>query len=179
MRTLASIAFVVICALLAPPPSSAQSLAEAAAKEKARRKALTPGKVYTEADLRRAGGEAPPASTAAATDETATPEGTEASPKPEAAPGAAGAEKPKSDDEIRAEKQKDWNKRVAKANEEISRLNTEIAAIEAAVGDIRQNLYGSSRAAQMTRLAEDKEHLATAQKTLEDLQEEGRRNGYR
>ncbi len=176
MRMIGSIAVVVLFSVVVPGPSSAQSLAEVAAKEKARRKALTPGKVYTETDLRRAGADAAPATTVSP-DDSATPE-TEASPKPDA-PGAKDAAQPKSDDEIRAEKQKDWSERVAKANAEIGRLNADIASLEQKVGDLSQNLYGATRTAQLARLEEDKKQLASAQKTLADLQEEGRRNSYR
>jgi hypothetical protein len=179
MRVIGTIAVGLFFSLLIPGPSSGQSLAEVAAKEKARRKALTPGKVYTESDLRRAGAEAGPATATTPTDDAATPTDAEASPKPDAAPGAKDGAKPKSDDEVRTEKQKDWNDRVAKANEEISRLNADIASLDRAVGDLSQNLYGATRTAQLARLEEDKKQLAAAQKTLADLQEEGRRNSYR
>jgi hypothetical protein len=178
MRMIGSIAVVVLFSVVVPGASSAQNLAEVAAKEKARRKALTPGKVYTETDLRRAGADAGPATTVSP-DDSATPSETEASPKPDAAPGAKDAAQPKSDDDVRAEKQKDWSERLAKANAEIGRLNADIASLEQKVGDLSQNLYGATRTAQLARLEEDKKQLTSAQKTLADLEEEGRRNSYR
>jgi hypothetical protein len=183
MRVLPLIAAVGLCSLVIPATSGAQSLAEAAAKEKARRKGMAPAKVYTEDDLRRAGSD--PRAVAAASSESASAssatEGAETSAekgdKPEAA--AAKGEKPKTDDEIRAEKQKDWSDRLAKANAEVERLKADIASLETSLGDLSQNLYSSSRAAQMNRLEDDKKQLAAAEQKVAEIQEEGRRNSFR
>jgi hypothetical protein len=172
------IAAAGFCSLLLPAPSGAQGLAEAAAKEKARRKALAPGKTYTEDDLRRAGGGAP--STTTSTETATAPSGDAASQdKADSAAPSKGGPKAKTDDEMRAEREKDWRDRLAKTNEEIARLNSDIASLESLLGDLSQNLYGANRTAQLNRLDEDKKQLSTAQKTLADLQDEGRRNSYR
>jgi hypothetical protein len=177
MRVHPLVVAVGLCSLLVPSLCVAQNLAEAAAKEKARRKALTPGKTYTVDDLRRAGGPAATSSSAAATD-AAAPAGDAAS-APKASDAPPSGPKAKTDDELRAEREKDWRDRVAKTNDEISRLNAAISFLEGAVGDLSQNLYGATRTAQLNQLDENRSKLAAAQKTLADLQEEGRRNSYK
>jgi hypothetical protein len=167
---------VGLCSLFLPSLCHAQSLAEAAAKEKARRKALTPGKTYTDDDLRRAGG--PAAAPAATADTTATPAGDSSSAPKEGSAPASGA-KTKTDDELRAEREKEWHDRLTKANDEVARLNADISSLEAALGDLSQNLYSTTRTSQLTQLEDDKSKLAAAQRSLADLQEEGRRSGYR
>jgi hypothetical protein len=184
MRMLPLVVVAASCSLLIPAAARAQGLAEAAAKEKARRKGLTPSKVYTEDDLRRAGAAAPPASASATESSTASDDGEAAASKDDATKetatgaGKTGA-KPKTDDELRAEREKDWHDRLAKAEAEVGRLKADIASLESMLGDMSQNLYSSSRAAQMNRLEEDKKQLATAEQKVADLQEEGRRNSFR
>ncbi len=57
MRVLHAATLVAAVAFLAGPVASAQSLGDAAAKEKAKRKGKSePAKVFTEDDLRSAGG---------------------------------------------------------------------------------------------------------------------------
>ena len=176
MRVHPLVAAVGLCSLLTPSLCLAQSLAEAAAKEKARRKALTPSKTYTGDDLRRAGG--PAATTSSTATDDATPAGDAASAS-KAADAPQSGPKAKTDDEVRADREKEWRDKVAKANEEITRLNADIASLEASVGDLSQNLYSNTRTSQLAQLEENKTKLAAAQKTLADLQEEGRRSSYR
>lgn len=177
MRVHPLVAALGLCSLLLPSLCAAQSLAEAAAKEKARRKALTPGKTYTEEDLRRAGGPAAAASSTATSDAAAPAAEATGAPKEGATP--ASGPKAKTDDELRADREKDWRDRLAKTNDEITQLNATIASLETALGDLSQNLYGATRTSQLTQLDESKAKLAAAQKSLADLQEEGRRNSYK
>ena len=162
-------------ALVSPTSSRAQSLAEAAAKEKERRKA-TSARTFTEEDLRRAGAnrqrEAPTAAEGAAAPAEA------AAPK-DAKQGKEGAPKPKTEDEVRAEKEKAWRDRLTKANEDVSKLTGQVDTMQRALNDASQNLYGQGRASQVARLEEAKGQLATAQRSVADLQEEGRRSSYR
>jgi hypothetical protein len=172
------IAAAGFCALLLPAPSNAQGLAEAAAKEKARRKALAPGKVYTEDDLRRAGGGST-TSSAPTTEPSPSPAGDAAGQKADPAAPSKEAPKAKTDDELRAEKEKSWRDRLTKTNEQIGQLSSEISSLEALLGDPSQSIYGPNRAAQLAQLDESKSKLSAAQRTLSDLQDEGRRNGFR
>lgn len=155
-------------------PSSAQSLAELAAREKERRsKAKNAGKVYTESDLGKGGASAP------AIETPTTPD-----PKAEAAadaskPAGDAAKKEKTDDELKAERQKAWRDKLAQVNAESARLQSRADDLQRALNDLSQNLYGSTRASQASELEQVQQKLAASLKSAEDLQEEGRRNGYR
>lgn len=161
-----------------PAPSSAQSLAEAAAKERERRKAAQgKGKVYTEENVNQVKGgtfSAPsgPGGSAAA---AAPAEGA----AKEAAAGAPAGKKEKTPEELKAEQEKAWRDKVQKANEEIANLTTRIDALQNAVNDLSQNLYGSMRSSQLAELEQARQKLAATKQSLSDLEEEGRRSGYR
>lgn len=155
--------------ILSPPALSAQSLSEAAAKEKERRKGKT-AKVYTEDDLRRAGGPLN-SSTPAAPSPTA-------SPKPEE--GKAGAKKgEKTEEELRAEKEADWHKRLETAQKNVAALQDNVNKLQLDLNDMSGGVYSPRRATIANLLEETKKQLADAQQTVENLQEEGRRNNYR
>jgi len=158
--------------------ASPQSLGEVAAKEKARqeaerKKAGGAAKVITEEDLRGrgAGTYSQPGATGGAT--TATPG---ASPSPGASPGAP---KQKTEEELRADQEKDWHDRLQKAQEEVTRLSTQADRLQADLNDLTGTLYGASRTNLMNRMEQTKKDLAAANQTVADLQEEGRRNRYR
>jgi len=176
MRMVSSVALAAAsCLLLAALPARGDDLADAAAKEKARRKAAAPGRVITETDLAKAGGGAPSQPSS-----EASPVATDSPAKgPETAAPKEGAAKPKTDDEIRAEREKAWRDRLAKVNAKIASLTSEIASVEASVSDLSQNLYSPQRTAQLQHLEDQKKELAAAQQALADLQDEGRRSGLR
>lgn len=167
MRILPAVALVAGALLLAPAASSAQILGEVAAKEKAKKK--TPAKVYTEDDLRRAGGGhlSQPAATPAAAD----------SPSPAKGASAPGA-KPKSEEEQRAEAQKAWRAKLDKAQKDVTDLTKVVSDLEAAAGDVRGALYSPARGKLLSDLEEAKKQLAATKQTAADLEEEGRRNRY-
>lgn len=161
--------------LLSAIPSSAQNLAEIAAREKERRsKAKNAGKVYTESDLRKGGVGAPASETQATADDPK-----EAAAGDVAKPAGDAAKQEKSEDEQKAEREKAWRDKLDKTNAEITRLQTRADDLQRALNDLTQNLYGSTRARQASELEQVQQQLATSRKGLEDLQEEGRRNGYR
>ncbi|MFI5183574.1 MAG: hypothetical protein ACHQNV_04185, partial [Vicinamibacteria bacterium] len=93
--------------------------------------------------------------------------------------GKEGAPKAKTEDEVRAEQEKAWRDRLAKANDDVAKLTGQIDTMQRALSDLSQNLYGPSRATQISRLEDAKKQLATAQQSVVDLQEEGRRSSYR
>lgn len=166
---------LVAAAFSLPTCLSAQSLVEAAAKEKERRKAKA-GRTFTEEDLARAGASRLRDNPApAVSDGTASPA---AAPK-DGKDAKDGAPKPKTEDEIRADQEKAWRDRLAKANEDVTRLGGQVDTAQRALNDSSQNLYGSGRASQVSRLEDAKRQLADAQKSVADLQEEGRRSSYR
>lgn len=176
MRIVPVASLLAAAFLLSAMPSSAQSMAELAAREKERRsKAKNAGKVYTESDLGKGGTSAPATATPAtgATDSKATTAADTAKPAGDA------AKKEKTDDELKAEREKAWRDKLAQANAEITRLQSRADELQRALNDLSQNLYGSTRASQASELEQVQQKLAASRKSLEDLQEEGRRNSYR
>jgi len=168
-RSLLTASVVALAAAVAWP----QSLAEIAAREKERQekvKKKTGGAahVITEDDLRGRG-----AGTYSQPGAGAAPS---ASPSPGASPGA---QKPKTEDEIRAEQEKAWRERLEHFQSEVTRLTGVVASIQSDLGDLTGPLYGGSRTALINRLDTAQKSLADARRQVEDLQEEGRRNRFR
>ena len=172
-------ATLVAAALLAGSVVSGQSLGEAAAREREKRKGKpTPGKVFTESDLRSAGGvvSAPAAGDAgAAPAAEGLPKGADAG----AAGGAGAAAKEKTPEELRAEQEQEWRQRVEAANKDVAAYRERIDQIQLDLNDISGGLYSPRRAGLQTRLEEAQKSLASAEQKLADLQEEGRRNLFR
>ncbi len=175
MRRL-SCAAVATAFAFAAVPVVAQDLAAAAAREKERRKTASKAKAYSEQDLGRAGAgtfSAPAGSTA----NEAAPAATGA---PEAAGNAAAAgKKEKTPDELRAEQANAWRERVGKANDDIAKAQQRVETLQRALNDLSQNLYGSTRSQQLQQMEEAQKTLASLRQQVSDLQEEGRRNGWR
>ena len=166
----AAAAAVAVLAL----PSPAQSLAEVAARTK-KKESGKPAKVYTETDLR---------GRPAASGSMSQMEGPAATSAASPAPGAAGAvppagEKPKTEEEERAEKQAEWRERLQRAEADVARISEEVNRAQTALNDISGPLYGGTRAGLITRVDEGKRQLALAQQSVLDIQEEGRRARYR
>jgi hypothetical protein len=170
-------AALALAALATPQVGRAQSLAEIAEKEKERRKAAKkPARTFTESDLKRGGmstfnaqvGEAPAAAS-------------EASPGPGTAPAAQGAPgaAPQAGADQRAEREKQWRQRVKDADDNVSRITTQIQKLETALNDQTVAQYGASRTNMTTQLAQAREQLGAARQTLESLQAEGRQNNFR
>ena len=174
MRVFSLVVSLTALSFLLPGVSSAQNLADAAAKEKERRKGLS-GKTFTEEDLRRAGG---PRAREAAPADAAAPASDAAAPAKDSA-AKEGASKPKTDDEVRADQEKAWRERLTKANADVTRLGAQADELQSGANDLTQNLYGASRANQLAKLEETKKQLAAAQDAVSALEEEGRRSGFR
>jgi hypothetical protein len=169
-RSLLTVSIVALAAAMAWP----QSLAEIAAREKARqekerKKAGGAAKVITEDDLRGRGAGTYSQPSAGVTSPTA-------SPSPAASPGA---EKPKTEEELRAEVEKAWRDKLQHFQGEVTRLSELVASLQADVNDSYVAVYSTGRARQIGRLEEAQKSLATAKQQVADLEEEGRRNRYR
>jgi hypothetical protein len=170
-RSFLTVSVVALAAVVAWP----QSLAEIAAREKARqekerRKAGGPAKVITEDDLRGRGAgtySQPGTGTAASPG---------ASPSPAASPGA---EKPKTEEELRAEAEKAWREKLQHFQTEVTRLEGVVASLQTDLGDLSGPLYGGSRTALLNRMEGAQKSLAAAKQQVADIEEEGRRNRYR
>jgi hypothetical protein len=176
MRTLFAVAVVASLAWM-PSPARADappSLGEIAAREKNKKR----GKPITEEDLRnrRTGGT------------VSQPNGAAGSATASPAPGAPGekkeadkpgAEKPPTEEENFQANQKAWQEKLTQAQSDVTNWTGEVNRIQAALNDNTGPMYGGGRAARVDSLENAKRQLAAAQTTVENLQEEGRRNRYR
>jgi hypothetical protein len=175
MRPWVAVAVTAVAIAALASPSLAQSLAEVAARTKKKDEGKAkPAKVYTETDLRKP-------SSSGSMSAMEGPADTEASPAPAAgAPGAAPAgEKPKTEDELNAEKQEEWRQRLQHAQSEVARITTEVDRVQTSLNDLTGPLYGGNRSGLITRLEEGQRQLALAKQQVADLEEEGRRARYR
>ena len=178
MRTWIAAALVALLGVAV----SAQSLADVARQEEARRKALTEkgekGKVYTNDSLKPA--PAPePAPTPAAAPAT----------QPAAAPDA---DKAKSkDDDKAADAKKDeetWRKRVATERDALDRANTFADALQSRINALANDFAARDDPFQRQQIANDRQKALTEldrvkqeiqqhTKAITDIQEEARRAG--
>jgi len=176
MRALLAVMVVAGFVWVAAPAGAdaPKTMGEAAAKEKDKKK---PAKVYTEDDLhnhgRASGSYSQPGAEATPSTGDKKAEGDK---KPT---DKAGEKKEKTPDEERAEKQADWHKRLDQAQKDVATWQAEADRIQSVLNDSTQPQYGAGRAAKVEALETAKKNLAAANQTLSDLQEEGRRNGYR
>lgn len=168
-RVLTVAAVLSAALLLVPKAATAQTLGEVAEKEKERRKKEKPAKVYTEGDLKKGGGNVSVVGPASTTSEAKPAEGAEGAAK----------EKEKTDDEKKAEQAKAWREKLDEARANVTRLSAEVTKLQTDANDLSGPLYSSIRTSLLNRLEEAKKLLAAAQQSVTDLEEEGRRNGYR
>jgi hypothetical protein len=167
-----AVALLATAALGLASGAPAQSLAEIAAKQKEKRKGK-PTKVFTEEDLRRG------SSGAVTADAGAPVEGEPAAvPSPGAAPAPNAPAQP-TEEEQRAEQQKAWRDKLQKSRDNVTQLDAEVNRLQTALNDIAEPLYGATRANRMAALEKAKQQLASAQQAVVDLEEQGRRSGYR
>lgn len=172
----AVVAAAAAIAVLAPL-SPAQSLGEIAARTNKKKKddeakSGKPAKVYTESDLR---------GRPSATGNVSQMDGSAATSEASPAPGAVrpAGEKPKTDEEARAEALTDWRERLQHAEAEVARITAEVDRSQTSLNDLSVPLYGGTRASLIARVEEGKRQLALAQQFLADIQEEGRRARFR
>lgn len=158
--------------LLAPAAwaqDASESLSEAAAKERERRKATSKARAYTEADLGRPrpAGPEPVRAAEPATSAEATP-----------APTPAGGAREKTPDEVRADKKAEYDKRIA-AEEKV------IAAVRKAMDEAQLELndpttltqFGSRKEALQKILDDGQAELKKSEAAIAAIEEEARREG--
>ena len=161
------------------PSTPAQSLGEIAARTRKKDEDKKKAKVYTEADLRGRPAASGAMSQMDGPDGTSTATSTQ-SPDPGMGSGVPPAgDKPKSEEEERAEKQTEWRARLQHAESEVARISGEVDRAQTALNDFSGALYGGNRAGLINRVDEGKRQLALAQQLVQDIQEEGRRARFR
>jgi hypothetical protein len=180
MRTLFAVG-VVAALVWGTVPAGADaprqpSLGEIAAREKDKKK----GKPITEEDLRnrRRGGTVSQPNAQGGSATAASPAPGAAGEK-KAGAATAAVEKPKTEDELREEAQTGWREKLTQAQSDVTNWTAEVARLQSALNDNTGPLYGPGRAARVEALENAKRQLAAATTTVENLQEEGRRNRYR
>jgi hypothetical protein len=171
-----TLALVAVLAL--PTFAGAQSMAELAAREREKRKTQKPsGKVITDEDLRRGSAgrgtvNTTPGESAPAT--AASPAAGGAQPA-----AAAGAQKPKTEEELRAEQEQAWRERLKKAQAEVQRVTLALDTVNRSLSDMTGNLYGAQRTTLLAEADKLKIEQQVVQQQLAAVEEEGRRSRFR
>jgi len=206
MRVFQAAALTAV-ALLLTSVASAQGLGDAAARERAKRKAepAKPAKVYTEGDIGRSMAPVSATPDLPATEEPSTSGATADTGQPAAegqAPGegqpteeaAAGEQAPaegaapaapkaaedpaKAAEEARAKAEAAWRKKLDQARKEEAVYKDVIDKLQFQLND-PNSLYTAARAANSAFMDENKQKLAEVQARIAALEEEGRVNRYR
>jgi hypothetical protein len=171
MRQRVLLSAVLMGFVLAPPTpaqEAAESLPEAAAKEKERRRASAKTKTYTEADLGKAGSTRPAPVSAV---EPSTPEAT---PTPAPGPGA----REKTDDEIRAEKKAEFEKRIAAEVKVTEAVRKAMDEAQLELNDPTTLTQFGSRKEALQRILDDGQaELKKSEAAIAAIEEEARRQG--
>jgi hypothetical protein len=183
MRVFQAVSLGAAAVILTGSVATAQSLADAAAREREKRKGKTQGtaKVINEEELRKAGGTvASPAATEAGTVSTGATSTTATTPgQGDAAAGAkAPAADEKSPDQIKAEQMAAWRQKLDLARKQVAVYQDLIKALQADLNDMSGGVYTPRRAAAQTNLEKTQGELSVTQQTVADLEAEGRRNGF-
>jgi hypothetical protein len=183
MRLPLAAAFLALAVGVASVPVAAQSLGEVAAREKAKKekaaregRARPPAKVITEDELRGRMGAGTLSQPAA---EDNVPTATPAPATPAAIPGQPAAAPEKTEDELRAERVAEWRQKLQTARADVATLRARRDQIQAALSDMSGPIYGPNRASIASQLEQTRTQLAATEQTVANLEEEGRRNGYR
>lgn len=169
MRLIAVVVTGTLSLGLAAPWAGAQGLAEAAAKEKERRKG-TSGKVITESDLRKAGSGDQSFDADAPADANAAPAAADGTTDPKVA-------KEKTDDEKHAERGVAIQKELDGERAHIADLNKDIALRESELAGTTDGVVEGRRAQLLKYVADANAAVATHQAQIDKLTEEARRAG--
>ncbi len=179
MRVLQAVSLGAAAVILTGSVAAAQGLADAAAREREKRKGKphSSAKVITEEELRKAGGNV---ASPAATDTGASTTG--ATPGQDANAGAKPAGKAtdeKSPEQIKAEQTAAWRQKLDLARKQVGVYQDLIKALQSDLNDMSGGVYTPRRASAQTNLEKTQRELLAAQQTVADLEAEGQRNGYR
>ena len=180
MRThfLLAIALSGIGAAALSSSAGAQSLADVARQEEARRKGVQPaGKVYTNETLRADRAPASPSPS------TATAPGVTPAPQPA---GPAVDAKPGADEPTKDEKY--WRQRLTDERDKLSRAETFAEALQSRINGLttdfaarddpfQRNQISTDRQKALNELDRVRKEIAAHTKAIADIQEEGRKAG--
>jgi hypothetical protein len=165
-------------------PAGAQSLAEVARKEEARRKNTRPsGKTYTNNDLPAAAASAPAGASGSTPSEPAV-----ASPAADPVPATAEPDKPAPTDKAAVKDQAYWSQRMRELRQSLERDLSYAEAMQTRINVLTTDFTNRDDPAQRARIGVDRQkavnELGRLTKTIEDdnkaiadLEEEARRAG--
>lgn len=161
---------VSVLSFFAIPALAQESMAQAAERQKKARKGQT--KVITDDELR---GVRSKSYSPASVDGTT-------SAQPAASPAAAGTAAPdapaaKSDDQQRAEKKAELEAKLKQWTDFIAETKKAMDQAQLELNDLGGATFGNRRAGLQKILDEGNQHLAEAQQSIADLQEQARRAG--
>jgi hypothetical protein len=167
------VTILAVAALLVGGVASAQGLGDAAAREKQKRQSeeTAQGKVYTEDDLG-------PSMAPVAVPQTLPASTEEESSAEEAGEGEA-QQDTASADEQKEQAQEAWRQKLEQARKEAEVYEDVIDKIQLELNDISGGVYNPGRASKIAFLEENQKLLAQTRQRIADLEDEGRRNGYR
>jgi hypothetical protein len=185
MKTIFHGMLVLGVVLAAVPVARAQSLADVARQEEARRKTIkAPAKVYTNEDLRDAGAppEAAPAQAAAP-----SPAGAPAAAPPPS-PSGADAAKPATEPPAPPADEAAWKQRMSTARDNLARAQTFAEALQSRINALATDFAARSDPAQRAVISTDrqkalaeldrvKQEIQQHEKSITDIQEEARKAG--
>ena len=183
MRMLQAVSLGAAAVMLTGTVATAQSLADAAAREREKRKGKTQGsaKVINEEELRKAGGNVSSPAATEGTTGTTTAATTGTTPGQADAAGAKPAAKgadEKSPEQIKAEQNAAWRAKIDLARKQVGVYQDLIKALQADLNDMSGGVYTPRRASAQANLEKTQGELAAAQQSVADLEAEGRKNGY-
>lgn len=160
---------VSVLSFFAIPALAQESMAQAAERQKKARKGQT--KVITDDELR---GVRSKSYSPASVDGTTSPQ-----PAASPAAGAATADAPavKSDDQQRAEKKAEIEGKLKQWTDFIAETKKAMDQAQLELNDLGGATFGNRRAGLQKILDEGNQHLAEAQQSIADLQEQARRAG--
>ena len=175
-----------LAALLAGAwPADAQSLADIAAREEARRKKIQkPSPVYTNEDL-TASDRPEPSPPPAAAESPATPDGD----APAAADAAAQAEgEPPAEEQDREQQEQQWRTRMSEARAALERSQMFAEALQSRINSLwadftarddpaQRSVIEAERRKALAQLDRVKAEIVTQTKAIADIEEEARRAG--
>ena len=178
------VVLLVLFSWMVPTVAPAQSLAEVAKQEEARRKAVKEaGKVYTNADLRPDISKGEPAASAAAHAEKAAPAD---GAKPSADGKDASADKKKTDEPVKD--QAYWSGRIGEARSALDRSKIFADALQSRLNSLAADFVNRDDPAQRSQielerqraaneLARVTKEIAEHTKAITDIEEEARKAG--
>lgn len=165
LKLVAPFGLALLFAAPAPAQEPEESLTEAAAKEKDRRKATPNARAFTESDLAKARKPG---------DDLAAPE-TAASPSPSPSPGG---KREKTEEELRAEKRAGYEKRIAEKVAVLEVVRKAMADAQLELNDMTTlTQFGSRKDALQKILDDGAVELKKGDEAIAAIEEEARREG--